>query len=239
MIATMRRVGSPLMALAVTLMMANAAEAQQRQGGGRGAGMGGFGIQREVSLAGNPAVQKELGLNEEQAKEAEALATEFREELQKEFPANFRELPQAERAEAMRELQAKTHKLADGYAPKLAKVLKPEQVKRLEEITVQAAGLGAFHFPAVQKALHLKDEQKKELTAIAEGVTAKIRESAGEGAERVAAMQKIRKEAEEEATKILTEEQKKTFEELKGKPFDTAALRPNFGGQGGRRGGNN
>lgn len=242
MIATMRRVGTPLMALAVAVMLAGSAQAQQerRPGGGRG-GFGGGGLRAmsEIALVSNEAVQKDLALAGEELKAVADLGKEYQEEVRAAM-GNLRDASEEERREAF----AKMAKLGEGYSEKLAKVLKPEQSERLGQITVQAAGINAVRIPRVEKALSLKDDQKKQIAEITEGANQKRMEafrSAGQDREAaVAASQKITKETEEAVAKVLTDEQKKSLEELKGKPFDVSALRPQGGFGGGRRpGGNN
>jgi hypothetical protein len=229
-----------------------------RFGGGRGgAGMFGGGMfgggMNELALIGNPEVQKELGLSEEEkenvAKLSESLQTDRREAMDKlgiDF-STFRDLPEAEREKKTKEMTDAQAKVNEKYQAKLTELLKPEQSKRLKQITVQAAGTMALRNEDVAKSLKLSDDQKKEIDKITDESAQNMRRGFGQGGQEggdvdfQARMEQMRKANEERDAKllaVLSEEQRKQLDELKGKPFDVAALRPRgFGGPGGGRGG--
>jgi Spy/CpxP family protein refolding chaperone len=124
----------------------------------------------------------------------------------------------------------------------LAKILKPEQVKRLTEIYIQQAGLNALQDADIAETLKITDEQKEKMAKVREEQGAAMRELFSPDADRETArtkMAEIRKESDEKTLAVLTEDQKKQFEEMKGKKFDmpeNAGRGP--GGRGGNRGGN-
>ncbi len=210
--------------------------------GQQGRGRGLFGrTQSLISLAGNEAVQKELGVSD--AAKVNALAEEFREAIRQEMTGvdfqGLRDLPQAEQAAEMRELQAKTDaaqkKVNETLEPKLKEALTAEQLKRLGEIRIQANGISSLLDAAVVKELGVSDEQQKRITAIRDEGDRARRELLGGGnnPEAFAKMREITEQSLAKATDVLDAGQKEKFTALKGKPFDVAQL----GGRG-RRGNN-
>lgn len=109
----------------------------------------------------------------------------------------------------------------------------------MKQIELQRAGVAAFTRAEVEKALSIKDEQKTQLKAIAEESATKMRELSGFGAPgtprparpaggtgRGSDQTKItalRKEMNEKATAVLTDDQKKAFKELTGDAFEVPA----------------
>ena len=248
------RIGTGLATLAVVGAMATSAFAQPGGAGGRGRGGlgGGFGgPQTGLMLAGNAAVQKELGISEDQIAKIKKLADEAREEMQAgagggaDFAA-LRDLPEEERRAKMTEMMNKrmeaTRKVAEKYKPKLAEVLDAKQVERLHQITLQAAGSGAYADPDVAKALKLSKEQQDKIASITKEFGEKQRAAftgggAGGGEDARAKMRELSATRDKDLAAVLTSDQSAQFEKMKGKEFDVAALRGGFGGPGGPGGG--
>jgi hypothetical protein len=123
---------------------------------------------------------------------------------------------------------------------KLAEILLPHQLKRLNEIYLQIAGVGALQDEDVAKELNITADQKVKMTAVREEHSAKRREmftGGGGGGDREALMAKMtemRKVEDEQVLGVLTADQKAKLTEMKGKPFDLpeGALRAGFGGRG-------
>ncbi len=226
-------------AVAGLTMFADLASAQQ-QGQGRGRGM--FGRGGIVSLAGNEAVQKELGI-EADAKEklasiGQAYGDEVREQMQTAGAAGLQNATDEERQKIMAKMQEITQKLSAKYAPKLKESLKPDQFTRLQQISWQASGAMAFSDPELAKALDLSKEQQEKINAVSQEFQQKLRSlftGGGGGQEAFAKMREINQERDKKAEEILSKEQQDKLKELKGKPFDLAQLQP--GGPGGRPGG--
>lgn len=214
-------------------------------------GRGGFGFGRPetvFSLVRREAVQKEIGLTD--AAKAEAVADEYNDAIRSEMEsagisfAGLRDLPEAERAAKMREIQTKsaevTKKVSEKLEPKLKEALTAEQLKRLNEIRIQASGAAALTDEAVAEELALSDEQKKKIADIqAEGqrTAGELMAAARGGGNFQEAMTKVREanaKTLERATEVLDAGQKEKWSALKGKPFDLAQL---AGGRG-RRGDN-
>ena len=213
---------------------------------GRGRGTFGRGTQSLVSLAGNEAVQKDIGVTD--TSKINALAGEYREAIQQELSgfnfAGIRELPESERAAKFREFQTKSEAAAkkanETFEPKLKEALTAEQFKRLGEIKVQASGVAALLEPGVVKELGLSEEQQKKIADVrteADRARGELMASLRGGGNNQEAMTKIRELTEQSLTKatdVLDAGQKEKFAALKGKPFDLSQLR----GRGGRRGNN-
>jgi hypothetical protein len=214
-----------------------------QQGRGRGGFGFGRGTQSLVSLAGNEAVQKEIGLTD--AAKVNELSGQYREEIQKEMSGlgfqGLRDLPEAERAAKMRELTAKSEaaskKVNETFEPKLKEALTADQFKRLGEIKVQAAGVNALADAAVVKELGLSDEQQKKIAAIREQGDGARRDlfAGGNNEDAGAKLRELNEKTLASATDVLDAGQKDKFTALKGKPFDVSQL----GGRGRGRRGNN
>lgn len=246
------RIGTGLATLAVMGAMATSAFAQPGGTGGRGRGGFGFGggfggPQSGLMLAGNPAVQKELGVTEDQIAKLKKLGEEAREEMQAggggggDFAA-LRDLPEEERRAKMTEMMNKrmeaTRKVVEKYKPKLTEVLDAKQVERLNQIALQAAGSGAYSDPDVAKALKLSKEQQDKIATITKEFGEKQRASftgggGGGGEDARAKMRELSTARDKDLAAVLTDDQKTQLEKMKGKEFDVAALRGGPGGPGG------
>jgi len=123
----------------------------------------------------------------------------------------------------------------------LAKILKPEQLKRLTEIYIQQAGLAALQDADVAEKLKISAEQKEKMAKLREEQGAAMRELFSPDGDREAARTKmadLRKQTDEKTLAVLTEDQKKQFEEMKGKKFDMPENAGRGGAGGAGRGGN-
>lgn len=204
------------MAIGLATCLSSAVRAQG-PGGGRGMGGG--------SLLSNKGVQKELKLTDEQIEKADKAATELREKMMEKF-AELRELEGDERQEKMASLQkemaAASKKVSD-------EILKPEQAKRLEQITMQFGfqNGGAQYLASnteIADKLKITDEQKNKLKDLVTEARAKQQEmrEAGQGgdpAEMRTKMMAFQKELQEKVNALLTAEQKAGWKELTGEPF--------------------
>jgi Spy/CpxP family protein refolding chaperone len=237
---TAMRFLSGFIVLMSVLVLAVPADAQQK-GKGRG-GFGGFtggmfGGNSLVALAGNEAVQKDLGVNDDLKEKLNSLRDEINAALQKEYqtasinPQDFQNLTQEQR----QKMNQIGNKLNDEFDPKVNALLSADQLKRLQEIRLQAAwqnqGPPALLLPDVASELKLTDEQRQKLNALTMEYTQKQRELFAGGFDQAAAA-KMREERTSKALEVLTAEQKEKLNSLKGKPFDVSQL----GGFGGRRG---
>jgi len=233
----MRTFGKLVLACGLVGLLVAPAQAQ-RPGGGRGFGPGG-GTGGGAVLLGNKGVQQELKADDAQAAKLTALAESLMEKQRGQFQ-KLQDLSQEERRTKMLELnQASSAELRKG----LDEILKPEQVKRFQQIQLQQMGvLGAPVMPRVQEALNLTDDQRSKLRTIQQEQQESMRgifESAGD--DRAAAMPKmaeLRKKTNEKAMGLLTDTQKAAWKDLTGEPFEVR-FEPGQGGPGGGRRRNN
>ena len=213
---------------AAAILIAGQSQAwAQRQGRGFGGGQFGGGT---VFLLGQKSVQDELKLTEDQVKQATVLAEKQRTSL-----GALRELGQQER-------RAKVQEQARENDKAVADILKPEQLARLKEISLQQRGALAFGDPEVQQALSLTSDQKEKIREIQQSSAAERREAfqAGAGGDRAEARKKIEAlnaSTAEKVQGVLTVEQKEKFKTLSGAAFKGEIIRPQFrGGAGAARG---
>jgi hypothetical protein len=231
----------------VILVLGNTAESQEGRGRGPGFGRQGGSI---VSLVGNEAVQKELGLSESDAVAVKKVSDAYRQEQRDEFGKlgigdfqSLQSLPAEERQAKFREIGEKTaalsRKLDEKFAPQIKSAIKPEQFERLQQISRQARGIQVFSDPEVVKELALTKEQQDRLAAIRDEYERKQRElfSEGGGTDARERFAKLREERDARAAEVLNKEQSDTLAKLKGKPFDLTQLRGGPGGRPGSAGG--
>jgi Spy/CpxP family protein refolding chaperone len=202
-------------ALAFGMVAVLAAPAMAQGRGGMGMGMGG-----PVNLLANPAVQKELKLDDAQKEKATAIATEVREkmtEVRSKLEGLTGEEMMTKRAELSKPINDEALKKVKGF-------LKDEQYTRLTQIELQQRGpSGALADKDIAKKLSVTEEQAAKVKTIMADMQAESREimqSAGD--DRAAAMQKVtalRKETNDKVMALMTADQKKTWGEMTGEPF--------------------
>lgn len=214
-------------------LLAATASAQPKGRGGRG------GFDSLPALAGNEAVQKELGINGDLAGKLAALREDIIAAQQKEYqvagvsPQPFQNLS-AEQRQKMTQISTK---LNEEFDPKLKAFISPEQLKRLNQIRLQS-GLANQGPPAITAAeiaseLGLTEEQKQKLNALNGELAERQREIFRSGFDPTANA-KLRDERVAKTTDLLTAEQKEKLKTMTGSPFDVGQLVG--GGPGGRKG---
>jgi len=219
----MKAIGKMFVAFGLAGLMAAPAMAQRGPGGG-GFG-GGFGGGAGMLLS-NKGVQKEINATDEQAKKLDALAEETRDKAR----AEGEKLKDATKEERREKFQAYAAESNAELHKSLTAILKPEQVKRFHQIQTQAAGVQAFSTPRVQAALKLTDDQKTKIREIGTETMREAneaRESAGD--DRAAARTKItalRKDALTKVQALLSDDQKASWKELTGEPYEVQFERP-------------
>ena len=227
----MTRVRSSLV-LAMAVVLATsllAAAAEQGSRSRRGFGFSG----RTSSLTGllsREEVQKELKLTDEQKTKVEALSKKLREEMTEQY-AGLRDITDAAKRRAKYEelRQQRDTKAREA----LGDVISREQLMRLYQIRLQISGtVYALNNRYVARLLKLTDEQKKKAAGIDTETQKKQREaSSGMGRDAsqeqrtkaFAKVREIRQAAEKEALALLTDEQKKGLDKIKG---EKSAPRP-------------
>lgn len=101
------------------------------------------------------------------------------------------------------------------------KLLTADQAKRLHELWIQTHNGTALADDGLAKDLSLTDEQKKKIEKLVEEAARQLSELFGGGHDEEAAKKSkdIRDKAGKLMLETLTEEQKKKYDELKGKEF--------------------
>jgi LTXXQ motif family protein len=200
-----------MLGLGLVALIAGPAAAQGRGGFGRGGGLG--------QLLGNASVQKELKLDDSQTEKAKELAAKIGEEMRGKFQ-DLQGLDQEERRTKMmainREMNATALKSA-------AEFLKPEQIARLKQISLQQRGAMAFGEPEVAEKLNLTDAQKNDIRSIVQASQEKMPSFQDFQSDREAAMKKrdeVNKETLSQVSAKLNDEQRKTWTEMLGSPFE-------------------
>jgi hypothetical protein len=187
---------------------------------GQGRGFGGMGGGGPIALLGNPGVQKELKLDATQTEKAQALVADAREKMTS-IREKVQDLQGQERMtksmELMKPINEEAMKSASAF-------LKPEQVKRLHQIELQQRGANALSDPAIAKKLGVTDEQAakvKTILADSQAEMGEIRQSAnGDFQAMMPKIQALRKETNTKVMALMTEDQKKTWKEMTGEPFE-------------------
>jgi hypothetical protein len=213
-------------------------------GGGRGPGGG---IDKLTLVAAKP-IQEELKLGEDELFFVKQLTEDFRADSRELFAGiDFRSLSEEDRRTKFEEVGKKRAALVKESEKGLAALLTAAQSKRLDEIALQLMGVGALSNEDVAKKLKLTSDQKKgvedAIKAAADDRQKMIEEmrAAGGGAGGFEGMrekmEEARKKSDAKVLAVLSDEQKKQFDEMKGKlsEIDRRAL---FSfGRGGRPGG--
>ncbi len=214
--------------LAVVGLLAIAAIAAHAQGfGGGGQGRrGGFGrmggMNSNFILLGREDVQEDLALTSDQ----KSAYKDAQDNQQEKMRAQFEEMRNSGTRPdptTMRDTFAKMMKEADG---EVAKILKPEQVKRLKEISIQLDGNKAALKEDIQKDLTITDAQKaqlKKLQDAAQAANTSVMEKARNREIQWTEVQDITKKNDkalnDEIGKVLTAAQKTKLTEMSGKKF--------------------
>jgi len=189
---------------------------------------GGRGGDPTLRLLTSPEVQKDLELVDDQVTQLKAIGEDVRAKVQKEF-SGIRDLPRDQRRAKFAEMQAKIKPITDEAIKKVQEVLLPHQVDRLKELSIQVRGVAALADAKVQEDLGLSADQKTKLTKIQEGAQTSIRAlfdgmdnldadaRRAKFAENREKVQKMIKDASDEALNVLSTDQKDKLEKMKGK----------------------
>ncbi|MBL8815868.1 MAG: Spy/CpxP family protein refolding chaperone [Planctomyces sp.] len=228
-------------------------------GGAFGGGMmgrGGASITR-ATLLGMEQIRKELMIEEAQATTIDAAIEAYREERRNAARPDFQAIQgmsEEERTAFFEKMQKDREEATKKSDADMNALLEADQVKRLDEIVLQAklklALIPTLKGEELAKKLSLTEDQTAKLTSVEEAANAKrdeamaaMRENFTPGGDREqmremmekmqAEGEKRQKETETEAMAVLTDEQKSTLEGLKGKTVELDARMLRGGGFGG------
>jgi hypothetical protein len=174
------------------------------------------------NLLANKSVQEELKVNDDQKQKLDPVAQKLREKMQEKMqelgvtPDNFRD-KQADIQKVGAEIRREAHKA-------VADILSKEQLARYKQIELQQLGARAFGEAEVATTLKLSDEQKKAVKELLEehqkAMFQVFQDNQGDFAKMREGIVRLNKETGGKITGKLTEEQKKAWAELAGKPFE-------------------
>ena len=252
----------------MTLFVASFVHAAQPPGGGRGFGGGGFGGRGGsfnidlATLLRADQVRKELKIEETQAATIDAALEAYREERNSSPRPDrdaFGRMSEEEQTAYFEKSRKEGEELSRKTDEVLRALLEPEQTERLDQISLQAklsmTAVATLKGDVLKSKLSLTEEQVAKLDEAEKTATADMqkmfeemrasfqlgtgKQGNGGGFEQMQEkMQAARKKSTDEAMAVLTDEQKKTINEMSGVKFeiDPRAL---MGGRGDRgRGGN-
>jgi len=227
---------------------------QGSRGGQRGSGFSGGGSRgpggaiNKLTLASAKPIQEELKLGEDELFFVAQLNEDFRTESRELYSGiDWRSLSEEDRKNKFEEVGKKRTALVKESEKGLTELLTKPQSKRLDEIALQLMGVRALSDTEVVKKLKLTSDQKKgveDAFKAADDDRRKMFEeirSGGGGRNGFEAMREkfdeARKKGDAKVIAVLTADQKKQFDEMKGKPFevDRRALLSG-GGRGGQQG---
>jgi hypothetical protein len=217
-VQVMKRLCKLALVLGAAALVASPALAQ------RGGGRGGFG--GGTQLLNNKSVQEELKMDKDQIDKVKEALDKVREDNKDDIAKlRDRNTSQEERAEIGK-------KISEANQKAIAGILKADQEKRFKQIQHQQQGLRVFQDADVEKALKLTDDQKEKIKAVGDDLQKDLRAlnpgGGGRGGrggrggdpETQKKRQALQKEAMTNAKKVLSDEQKKTLDDLTGKPFE-------------------
>src|SRR5262249_50967694 len=155
------------------------------------------------------SVQDELKLGEADVKKIREFTDKEYDEMEKAM-----KLGKEERRKKFKELGEKNKKF-------LKENLKPEQIKRLNQITMQCTALMQLRRPSVIKALKLTREQRRKINKLRREAREKLStfldEKDREGLSEK--FKKLREETKKKVLAILTAKQKEKIREMVGEEF--------------------
>jgi hypothetical protein len=215
----MRKVFRLSVFLGVLAWIVVPARAQQPGSYGPGRGLD------SLTLLRLKCVHREINATPEQARKLDALCDEFLKKGQEEAE-RVREIPKQDRRAKLLEMQRTRQ---EDRRKGVAAILKPEQVKRFDQIEIQQRSINAFEIPRVQERLKLTEGQKVQVQEI----NREMMDSIADLTRRAVRSDDIRKDAAElvrqvfplraqalaKCVAMLTDEQKATWNDLYGEPF--------------------
>jgi hypothetical protein len=174
-------------------------------------------------LLSNPGVKREIKLTDKQDNEIHKIVKEVFDKYQPEFRKAGRD-----REKLMQIGMESTRETRESVRRALPDILKPEQLKRLNQIQIQVNGIASFKRPEVQKELKLTDRQLEEIAKIGAGlkqdIAGLVKDASSAPLRKMPGALRKAKELKESAThkavERLTEEQRQTWKDMQGEKFD-------------------
>lgn len=192
-----------------------------------------------LELFKNEQIKEELNLSEEQVTQISEINREFRQELGKIAAGlDLSNLDPQAQQEKLNEIRPQIEEEIDQTRAKVAEVLTPEQLSRYKGIILQIYGWGVLISDEFVEELQLTEEQQAQLSELREQMVTEMRgnwepPTSNDPAERERTidqnrrrMERIIEQTNNESLAVLTPEQKKSLEDLKGEKFQFKASHP-------------
>lgn len=202
------------------LVLSLSATAQPRPQGGRG------GDKSPSGLLQIPSVREHIQLSEDQVAELKT-HSQAQQAKQKELFSSLKELPKDEMKAKFTEFMKTTR---EENEKAMAKILNPEQTKRLKQIWLQQASPLAVNDNAdLATSLELTDDQKTKMREIGDEFRKDTQElfRGGNFRENFQKSEALYKETMEKAVEVLTDSQKKKWDDMVGEKFEIRRMRDN------------
>jgi hypothetical protein len=197
------------------------------------AGLAGWAIAQEprrdlekAELLQNESVQKELKLTPEQDRKFRQVAKDFEQEHKE-------EIAKARADKDVRKMLELHHKALLTMDKAMEDVLTAEQFQRLGQIEVQSQGVRALMRSEIQKKLGMGERQRGEMRSVYEAMEKELQtllkepaKSPRQAEEVARKVRKVHDEARERAEALLNEEQRRTWKDLVGAPFELKMGQP-------------
>jgi hypothetical protein len=162
-------------------------------------------------------VKKELELVDEQVAAIEQIRKDLQQERM-ELYKGMQGLSQQERQKRYREASEKSRELTRAADTRIKETLLPEQLDRLQQITLQMRLRNYVGYALagddLVKALNISDDQKQKLRDVQQQAQREMQEKYREF------YQKLREETQERVLDVLTKRQRDKLEEMQGEKFE-------------------
>lgn len=196
-----------------------------------------------LDLIQNSQVKKELDLTETQSAKLQQIEEKLKSQSQSSFTnLNLEKLDAQAREQKLLALSAQIEKQSQASQKEVASILQPEQLKRLKEITLQLYGWGVLTSSQFTQELQITSQQQQQLKELRQQMLRQISQNwpipendtpeAQQTAREVfrQTMDRITRQSNQQAFAVLTPEQQKMIDTLKGRKFELdPAQMPNAG----------
>jgi Spy/CpxP family protein refolding chaperone len=185
-----------------------------------------------LQLIQSKQLKDELKITDEQSAKLKEAENELRSIISKKNASlNLKGLDAKAKEEKLKAVSKELDSETKASRDKIGTILQPDQLKRMKEIFLQIYGWGVLTRQDFQESLKLTADQNKQLDTLSEKLGQEMRtgwEIPGDDpAKQAEVLSKNRKRIEgtikasnAKALEVLTAEQKKTLETLKGKAFN-------------------
>lgn len=174
-----------------------------------------------LSLIRVPQFHKDLQLSEEQSGKLTAIFNAH-EKAKRELFSGLGKAPRRERKQRIADASEKYMEMRVRAFQEIADALTVDQRKRMSQIELQLRGIRALSDPTIARQLGLSlDQQRKARAAIAtqDYQIAQLRKKQSNDPNPDDEIAAIRKATEEQIVNLLTDDQRSSYDQMKGEPF--------------------